>query len=363
MKKTILYFLFCLLFLCYASMSGCRKEAPLRSPEMIDFSALPYKTISEYGFFKQPLHALQPTSKVLKYEPISGLYSDHAFKSRFVWMPEGKSASILDNEMEEIEFPDGSILIKNFYYPDDVDQPEGKKQIIETRLLVKLEGVWEAFPYLWNEAQTEAKYKITGATLPISFTDGDGQKREIDYIQPNKNQCKSCHNQNEKLMPIGPKARNLNYTLAYSEEDSKNQLAKWADVGFLNNYSSEKEYGRMVDFEDIHADLDLRAKAYLDINCGHCHRDNGPGNTSGLILTYEESSDTKWGKFKTPVAAGLGAGPHTYDIYPGKADSSILVYRMNSTNAGVMMPEIGRTTVDEQGVALVSEWINEMTVD
>ena len=339
---------------------ACKKEPQIVSPESIDFTQVPYKTLSEYGFFLGDLQDLIPSERVLLYEPVSQLFSDYAHKSRFVWMPKGVSASILDNEMQEIDFPDKSILIKSFYYPEDYNKPEGKKRIIETRLLVKNDGKWQSYPYLWNEEQTEANYKIVGATLPVSFNGPDGKKHDIDYIQPNKNQCKSCHNQNEALMPIGPKARNLNYELDYGNGEKANQLEKWVAMGYLNNFEGKEQYNSMVNYQDIHADLDLRAKAYLDINCAHCHRAESPANTSGLFLTYEETEDMKWGIYKTPVAAGVGAGSFTYDIYPGKADSSIMVHRMKSSEAGVMMPEIGRVMVHEEGVALISEWIDKM---
>ena len=35
---------------------------------------------------------------------------------------------------------------------------------------------------------------------------------------------------------------------------------------------------------------------------------------------------------------------------PGKADESIIAYRMGSTHRAVMMPEIGRSTRHDEGV-------------
>lgn len=356
--KTSFVFLF-ILFVVFA----CRKDPQVLSPNNIDFTQLPYKTLSEYGFFVGDLKDLLPSERVLLYEPVSQLFSDYAHKSRFVWMPKGVSASILDNEMQEIEFPDKSILIKNFYYPEDAGKLDGNRRIIETRLLVKDNGKWQSYPYLWNEEQKEGNYKIVGATFPVSIKDDKGNPHEIDYIQPNKNQCKSCHNQNEALKPIGPKARNLNFDLDYGNGETQNQLEKWTAMGYLGNFKGKEQYNSMVNYEDIHADLDLRAKAYLDINCAHCHRAESPANTSGLFLTYEETEAMKWGIYKTPVAAGVGAGSFTYDIYPGKADSSIVVHRMKSSKAGVMMPEIGRVIMHEEGVALISEWIDSMEIE
>ena len=67
--------------------------------------------------------------------------------------------------------------------------------------------------------------------------------------------------------------------------------------------------------------------------------------------------DRHLGICKPPVAAGRGTGDHMFDIVPGQPDASILPYRMASSEPGVMMPEIGRSTVHREGVALIRAWI------
>jgi hypothetical protein len=56
------------------------------------------------------------------------------------------------------------------------------------------------------------------------------------------------------------------------------------------------------------------------------------------------------------------AGGLVYDIIPGQPDKSILAYRIASTHPGVMMPELRKRLVHEEGVALVREWIAAMAV-
>ena len=58
-----------------------------------------------------------------------------------------------------------------------------------------------------------------------------------------------------------------------------------------------------------------------------------------------------------PVAAGRGSGHLRYDIVPGKPNQSILVYRFDSTDPAVMMPELGRTMVHKEGLELIRQWI------
>jgi len=349
----------------YACQSDKTEESTTTSTEVevieqkfpgdIDFTQVPYANISDYGLFLGKLNEMIPNLRVLPYEPSAALFTDYASKKRFIWMPEGASASIMDNEWQELDFPDNSILVKNFYYPNS----NGEQRIVETRLLVKTNGKWDAYPYIWNEEQTNAKYKITGATIPISF-DHNGKHYDIDYIVPNKNQCKSCHNLDEEFRPIGPKARNMNFEFDYGNNEVKNQLAKWQEVGYINNFTSSADYQAVPNYKHTNVNLNDRARAYLDANCAHCHNPRSPGSTSGLTLTYEEQDKNKLGYFKTPVAAGVGAGDLIVDLHPGKADSSIIVHRMNSNVPGTMMPEIGRTTIDVEGVQLISEWINSL---
>jgi hypothetical protein len=66
---------------------------------------------------------------------------------------------------------------------------------------------------------------------------------------------------------------------------------------------------------------------------------------------------------KAPVATGRGSGGLTYDIVPGQPDASILVYRINSTEPEIRMPELGRNLIHAEGLALIREWIAAMPGD
>ena len=68
-----------------------------------------------------------------------------------------------------------------------------------------------------------------------------------------------------------------------------------------------------------------------------------------------------FGVLKTPVAAGRGTGGLHFDILPGQPKASIMLYRVRSVEGGIMMPEFGRTQVDEEGAAILSEWIESMS--
>jgi hypothetical protein len=138
-----------------------------------------------------------------------------------------------------------------------------------------------------------------------------------------------------------------------------NQLQYWKQKGILSGLP-ETGVASNADWQDKSQPLNDRARAYLDINCGHCHRPEGAAGTSGLFLHAHETNQTALGIMKTPVAAGRGSGGRMYDIVPGKPDASILLYRMQTNDPGIAMPEIGREQLHNEGIALIKEWIRQM---
>ena len=106
-----------------------------------------------------------------------------------------------------------------------------------------------------------------------------------------------------------------------------NQLLKWHQQGWITENISTNS---MVDWSNINEDLDIRARPYLDINCGHCHIEGGSADTTGLYLNFTENRKINLGYFKKPIAAGRASNNLKYSIVPGNPDESILLYRMQS---------------------------------
>jgi uncharacterized repeat protein (TIGR03806 family) len=231
--------------------------------------------------------------------------------------------------------------------------------VLETRLLIRCKAGWTALAYVWNAEQTEARLKRAGTRLDVSFTDLQGQLRQVDYHVPNANQCKECHSLSGRIAPIGVKARNLNGVLGYPE-GPENQIAHWTRTGLLAGAPAPEAAPRTAIWNDPSEPLETRARAYLDGNCGHCHNARGMASNSGLFLDLEETRPAALGVGKRPVAAGKGAGDLEMDLVPGHPDASIIAFRMASTDPGVMMPELGRSLVHEEGLALVREYIARM---
>lgn len=352
MRKLItLSAIFALVFL----INQCK---PTDTAVQVDISAKPFEKLSEYQFFTGNLADLTPNENVVPYDLNSPLFTDYAKKARFVWVPEGTSAKYTTEHV--LDFPVGAVLIKNFYYENDETNASAGRRMIETRLLIHREKGWEAHSYVWNDAQTEAVFDIVGDIVAVDWKDEKGEARHVNYIIPNKNQCKGCHSYKQKLMPIGPKVRNLNKSYTYADGAS-NQLNKWETVGYLSNLPKSDSLPQMPVWDDAKTGtLHDRALAYLDINCGHCHNLHGEGGTTGLNLVYGAALDLNLGVNKPPVASGRASAGFDYSIVKGDPDHSILPYRMASTEAGVMMPELGRSTAHVEGVALIREWILAM---
>ncbi|HYL45418.1 MAG TPA: SO2930 family diheme c-type cytochrome [Candidatus Limnocylindrales bacterium] len=319
----------------------------------------PYpRTLADWHLFTKTSRGLEPNARVIPYDLNTPLFSDYASKYRFVWMPQGAAAEY--REDGAFEFPVGAILAKTFAFP--VDGHPGEERLIETRLLVHTQTGWTPLPYVWNSAQTEATLKLAPDPVPIRWTDAAGRRHDFTYQIPNTNECHECHDNNKTLLPIGPKARNLNKDYAYSG-GTANQIAHWTQIGYLRGAPAPDAIPRAARWE-VAADgsLDARARAYLDNNCAHCHQPGGTAGYTGVDFRLGHFDASKFGFCKRPNSAGYMGG-RDFDLVPGHPERSILIYRMESTAPKVMMPQIGRAVVHEEGVELLREWISSLPAD
>ncbi|MCX2745887.1 hypothetical protein OO013_18540 [Mangrovivirga sp. M17] len=332
------------------------KTTAIDEPVEVETYGLGKAWLSEYGFFENELSQLKPVENVHPYEINSPLFSDYASKKRFIYLPEGESINYVNEGI--LNFPSGTILIKNFLYKK-IQNSESPK-IIETRLLIKNDNEWKPLTYIWKEDQSDAYLEIVGARKPVQFISEDGELMDIKYSIPDLNQCQNCHNKNEVLTPIGPTAGQLN-KYVINNGKKVNQLAVLAGNGSLSGLPELKNVPIVAQWDNPgHFSIDQRARAYLDMNCGHCHNPQGSAKTSGLNLTLDEFDEHKLGINKKPVAAGKASGNLLYDIVKGKPEESIIVFRMDSDKPEIMMPELGRSLIHKEGVELIRQWIKNM---
>ncbi|HSX65272.1 MAG TPA: SO2930 family diheme c-type cytochrome [Pseudoxanthomonas sp.] len=357
------------------ALVSCRPQ-----PQVQFFAEGQPEQLSQWRLLTVQDQRVRLNSGVLPYDLNTPLFSDYASKLRTVWMPQGRAARYRVDEA--FEFPIGTIISKTFYYA----LPAGKRwdgasvarqapvdaglqdetldlrrvRLIETRLLVRREQGWLALPYVWNETQTDAVLQRAGALVSLELIDAQERREPVAYQVPDQNQCAGCHatdNRSRRIAPIGLKARHLNRDFDYAD-GRENQLLRLSRAGYLTGAPAASEAPRAADWTDAaHASLDDRARAYLDINCGHCHSATGPALTSGMSLDAATHDRLKLGFCKQPIAAGKGTGGRLHGIVPGDPDASILAFRMDSDEPAVMMPELGRSVIHREGVALIREWI------
>jgi uncharacterized repeat protein (TIGR03806 family) len=237
-------------------------------------------------------------------------------------------------------------------------------RLLETRLLVRYAGGWKPLPYIWNDAQTDALLEIAGGVQRLEIVAEDGSSQAFDYIIPDANQCGGCHAPNhsdQEIAPIGPRVDQLNRVYTF-QSGPRNQLTYWAELQKIDSLPQEvTELPRRADWTDsAGASVEQRARAYLDANCAHCHNPQGAADTSGLHLDMDAPEGRNLGICKPPVAAGRGSGDRLFDIYPGRPDDSILLYRMQHSDPAIAMPELGRSLNHVEGVALIRDWITEL---
>ncbi|NNC79412.1 MAG: hypothetical protein HKN94_04585 [Acidimicrobiales bacterium] len=342
--------------------------------------------LSEWGQLAVSDGELVLSDGITPYALNSALFSDYTQKLRTVWLPEGSPPATYDAE-ESLDFPVGTVITKTFYYP----LPEGASatdlrvakgaaaaetlaepinlssvRLVETRILAHRETGWVALPYVWNDEQTEATLSRTGDLVRLTLVDAEeNTETQFPYVVPNTNQCSGCHATNhttKEILPIGPKVRHLNLDVDLGG-GLMPQLALWQDLGIVGELPADDEVPKSAAWEDPSIPLNDRARAYLDINCAHCHNKNGPADTSGLFLEYSTQLGPRLGICKPPIAAGTGTGNRRVGIDPGEPDESIFIFRMETADPGAMMPELGRALAHQEGVDLVSEWIESLDGD
>ena len=300
----------------------------LSSPVIPEFR----QNLSELNLFQGDLSNLTSSIYAFEYDLNTRLFSDYAHKQRLIALPLGTTLESSGDGLPD--FPENTVIAKTFYYNvDERDASLGRK-IIETRILIKLNGDWESGDYKWNEAQTDATLDLAGSTVPISWIDTNGTTNNIAYEIPSNTDCFTCHQTNTSMTPIGPKLRSLNFDV-----NGFNQLQRLKDLGLLTGLSSPSDLNVLPNWEDSSATLEERARAYFDIQCAHCHKASG----------FCETQSTLRLNFETPFSESK--------IFERRNSIST---RINTVNPGFSMPFIGTTIMHTEGVALIQEYLNSL---
>lgn len=297
-------------------------------------------------------------------------------------------------------FPVGTVIAKTFTYPNDNAMGGPTERVIETRLLIKHNNDgerWEGLAYVWEQDEDTGEWIARRDEFPDgSFIEarewhypdpndpdltieGSVAEGEDPYLIPNRQSCGTCHrnaDQDAGRSPIGLKARHLNrpFSSEYGEfanwhpnMKDVNQLDFWFAQGWLEDLPA----GFAVDASQIasverikpynipdsgdFADLDARARGYLEVNCAHCHN-QVRGSVEDLYLEFQRD------------LCNANFAIRQNQLTPGDIADSDLHGRINakgndSPEAGDPMPRIARQLIHEEGVAVIAAWIDAMPTD
>ncbi len=346
--------------------TACGSPAPF-----VPLEGRPPELLSEMNLVEHRDGALTYADAVVPYALNTPLFSDFAEKERAIYLPDGATMAWRPDAVFDV--PVGAAVIKTFFVPRDRRDPEAGRDIVETRVMIHTARGWQNWPYVWNDDGTDAQLRVQGQVRASSFIDDDGQTVAFSYLVPQRNQCQECHeikgdDGDTHITLIGPKSRNLDF-----DRDGAGLLEALASAGRLTDVPEPAARPRpAIDWKAFvaggldrpYAEIEVAARDYLDVNCGHCHNPRGVnGITSQLFLNWDNTDAFRLGKCKRPGSASHGTGGLTYDIVPGDHTQSILWYRMQTDDPGAMMPQVGRSLVDRDAVALIAAWIDGMEAE
>ena len=355
-----------LLLVTTLSLAACGKDKPSSPPDIIEgprcdtvawesLLAGDETNLSAYGLFASSTDpTTNPNDTGMPYDLNTDLFTDYASKYRFVFIPCDSVAAY--TEHEAFVFPVGTVIAKSFAMPADTAvRGLANETLIETRLLIRRAAGWVALPYTWLADGSDAVLDTLGSSKPMSVVHR-GTARSFSYGIPGRQQCLACHSLDGALAPIGPKARNLNRVFDYGTV-SENQLAHWQAAGRLRGVPADlAAIVTMPVFDDAtdlttltgEAERNRYAKAYLDINCAHCHR---PGGSYGPRTPYFE--------FWRGIDPAVADDDHGICrvVQPGNAAGSGLHTMMRIRR----MPKLGTSLVHQEGLALIADWITNMS--
>jgi len=325
MLRNIIVVTIIVAFVGLGYLASCYK-LDIHSRDNIEF----HSRLSDYDIYPGVPGSLVFNSGYKLYELSTPLFSDYAEKQRLIKLPAGTTLTAINDGLPQ--FPDNTIIVKTFfYYNNKADTSKGKK-IIETRLLIKSNGKWNAATYMWNSQQTNADLISSGADVPMNWIDESGKPHVIAYHIPSKIECSMCHRNDKEIIPIGPKIRNLNFDVIRNGI-TVNQLQHLQSQGIFAPLNPST-FLRLPDWKNTSFSLEQRARAYLDVNCGHCHNNNGLALHSSLVLTYQTSlTESKITSRKQAIDDLMSNGT---------------------------MPLIGTTLVHEDGLQLVKSYLQTL---
>lgn len=298
------------------------------------------RTLSATGLFAS-IAKNEPAPGVIPFTIHAEQWVDGASSERWIAIP-GQETIKRDKDGKRI-YPKNSVLTRTFSVEAETRNPASRRRI-ETQMLHFDGRRWNGYSYRWNDQQTDATLvDAAGDELPLAIHDPAAPKglREQSWRFTSRAQCATCHNSW------------AGFTLAFNPQ----QLKDGSHESLFDPKVKAIVPPTLVDPHDESADLNLRARSYLQANCAHCHRMGG-GGSANIDLNYA-FDNTRTKTIDVAPTQGTFGITDARIIASSDPSRSVLFYRMAKLGSG-HMPHTGSVEIDAKGLDLIAKWIAQM---
>jgi uncharacterized repeat protein (TIGR03806 family) len=333
------------------------------------------RKLSETGLFASVTdHA--PAPGVTPFTINAEMWADNALAERWIALP--SDTSVIWHP-ERVKIP-GTIMLRTFEFPVDgvltktlsLEMEQGNpasRRHVETQIMHFNGKRWNGYSYRWNDEQTDAELvPSAGAeqTFQIADATAPAGKRRQTWVFPSRAACVRCHNSwSTHTLAFNVRQLDRDHPFPSGRVFSQLELLKMA--GILKHPVDEEGKPllpptsdpslQITNPHDVTADINSRARSYLQVNCSHCHQ-KGAGGTADIELRAEFALHETKTLGVRPMQGTFGIhDAHILSI--GDPYRSVLYYRMSKIGRG-RMPHIGSTQIDERGVRLIHDWIRQL---
>jgi putative heme-binding domain-containing protein len=334
--------------------------------------------LSETGLFASVKDQV-PAPGVLPFQINARQWQDGATAEYWVALPGTSGVVVYPEEGKPIpsqvywhkfrlHFPKDAVLVKTISLTTGAGEA-AKPRWVETQLL-HFDGLdWRGYTFAWRDDQSDADLvPVAGSEKVFQVPDKvhPGGKREYVWPFLSRTQCMQCHNQWPQYA-LAFNLAQLNREVPDGHGGRAQQLVRLSELGYLRRKSltdkDEPPYDATLaaqedalpdPFRPSSGSQAERARAYLHVNCSHCHRFGGGGAVS-FELVYNKKL-TALSVVDVPPTRGDFGLPDARLIARGHPERSTLFYRMAKFGRD-RMPQIGSEIPDEAGLKLVGEWI------
>ena len=247
----------------YGGEFGWTSEIYAMVDSDVQAAVIPPK-LSDTGIFAD-LPTRTASHGVIEYSVNADGWFDGLQARHFMAVPNDQNINFAATDSWDL--PVGSVLIKHLELPTS----STTTLPYETSVLFRQNsGDWAAANYRWNAAGTDADLVTTASEETVSQYN-NGSMTEVTHNIRSGSECTSCHIGTGSKDPLATDTRQLNGDFNY-QGFNDNQLNVLNNIGlFDSDIGSAINHEAYSNPADTTANLDLRARAYLDANCAHCH--------------------------------------------------------------------------------------------